>query len=186
MKEILKDYGTLVGSFLGFTFAVLAMYIKYIFDWKTSKWTTDRKLIELRRLIKHSGFTTTPIYVHNNKSTSHMLQFPNVPIVTVNPTPIKYYIRKVDKVLSFMGKIEDDVLKFPSHKTIDYFYDLKLLGTHVRNGLSQLLKDKEMIESSNEQIQRLDAEEIFETYYRSATELYFSCTDFMANVDNRA
>lgn len=49
MKDFLKDYGTLVGSFVGFIFAVAAMFVKYMFDKRTSLNTLNDKIKKVER-----------------------------------------------------------------------------------------------------------------------------------------
>jgi hypothetical protein len=55
LEAFLKDYGPAVGPALAFGFGILALIVKHKIDHWTAKWSLDRRLQNLERLVTDIG-----------------------------------------------------------------------------------------------------------------------------------
>ncbi|MFZ1528659.1 MAG: hypothetical protein WAT19_07910, partial [Ferruginibacter sp.] len=54
LKNILKDYGTLIGPMIVFILGIIAIYIKYYTDRQLESWKARKKMKKLKQLIFES------------------------------------------------------------------------------------------------------------------------------------
>jgi hypothetical protein len=152
LKDFLKDYGTLVGSSLGFVFAVLALYVKYLFDNKTNYWTTQKKLKKLAALIgKHKvPKRLTTLKNFTGFKEPEITEDPHQTVDDVNAKSIQIFNNKLKFSRTYISKIEDDVLKYASTEMIEAFFrineHLEILTLNVSEYLNLKKEYDELVE----------------------------------------
>ena len=163
MKEFLKDYGTLVGSFLGFTFAVLAMFVKNLYDKRTSLTTLNDKIRKLKKMLEE---VDSPQWLNHYDVENTMKQSERKFLQSMNTTLNLDFIEtsksQLEIPLNFIDKLEDEVLKYHPNDKIKVYYEVK----NKVNGLKRLMSETiDEIKSKSEihnKVAGLDYEEDFE------------------------
>ncbi|WP_313579562.1 hypothetical protein [Chishuiella sp.] len=122
MREILKNYGALIGPFLAFTLGILAIYIKWNVDKQIDKSKSKAKLKKLIKIIKE---TKPPKTYFENKSENfiHADEARNL-------TNLSIYKLKFNMIIAFVNTIENEVLANCDNGQIKQFYELKFISEY--------------------------------------------------------
>ena len=136
MKNVLKDYGSLIGPALAFILGVMAIYIKFYTDRQLENWKSRKKLKKLFKLIKESK---PPLKYYPNKSSNfiHADQARNL-------TNHSIFYKKIKVINYYINNIEEDILTNGSLIEIQQFTDLQFVISYMnrdietfRNGSKQ-------------------------------------------------
>ncbi|WP_242927888.1 hypothetical protein [Pontibacter vulgaris] len=130
MKDILKDYGTIIGPLTAFGFGVMALYIKYGIDRKLDEWKTKTKLSKLIQLI---GQSTPPNTHYPSKSENGF--YANE---LRNLTNISIFSKRLNVISMFIEKIESDILIHSSLKEVQQFHHIKFIVKYMNERLEKI------------------------------------------------
>ena len=134
MKEILKDFGTLIGPTFAFTLGVIAIYIKFYSDRQTEAWRSRKRL---RKLIQMIYDSRPPSRYYPQKSKEVFMHADEAR----NLTNITIFVKRLQTVNSYIEMTKNDILTNGSVPEIRQFQDLKFI-------VDYLLKDVEIFRSN--------------------------------------
>jgi hypothetical protein len=124
MKEILKDYGALIGPIFAFTLGVIAIYIKFYTDRQTESWKSRKKKRKLIQLILDSK---PPSKYYPQKSDLGMIHADQAR----NSTNLSIFYKKLEVINAYITTVENDILTNCSVKDIQQFHDLKFIMSYL-------------------------------------------------------
>ena len=142
MKDFIKDYGAAIGPTLAFLLGILAIYIKAVIDRSIEKRKTQNKLSNLISLIidskpppKYYPQVSADGFIHADQAR--------------NLTNISIFAKKLNAILIFIEKIEDDVVANCNNQKIQQFHHIKFISSYLNENLKELQDKKEEHEYAN-------------------------------------
>ncbi|QNF33653.1 hypothetical protein HUW51_13315 [Adhaeribacter swui] len=136
MKEFFKDYGSAIGPCIAFLLGIIAIYLKAVVDRSIEERKTNKKLSNLISLIKNS---TPPPKYYPKISEDGFLHADQAR----NLTNFSIFAKRLNAIIMFIDKIEDDVIANCSNSKIQQFHHIKFIASYLNENVKEIQDKKE-------------------------------------------